>query len=154
MTNKLVMVRRTFLILVLLSAFLSATSCNRETDQPGAFPSGEFIKTGDYQGEYFPTEGWRECAPGEVGMDAGILMDLNDEIARLVENEYEIHSVLIIKDGYIVAEQYYSKYFDKETWHKIHSCTKSFTSALIGIAIKEGYISGTDVKMLDFFQEL
>lgn len=151
MTNKLEMVRRIFFILVILSAFLSATSCNRETDQPGAFPAGEFIKTGDYQGDYYPTEGWRECDPGEVGMDAGILLDMNNEIARLVENDYEIHSVLIIKDGYIVAEQYYSKYFDTDTWHKIHSCTKSFTSALIGIAIKEGYIQGTDEKMLDFF---
>ena len=74
-------------------------------------------------------------------MDAGILMDLNDEIARLVEENYEIHSVLIIKDGYIVAEQYYSKYFDRETWHKIHSCTKSFTSTCIGIAIDQGYIT-------------
>jgi CubicO group peptidase (beta-lactamase class C family) len=62
--------------------------------------------------------------------------------------------VLIIKDGYVVAEQYYSKYFDKETWHQIHSCTKSFTSALVGIAIKEGYIPGTHVKMLDYFEDL
>jgi CubicO group peptidase (beta-lactamase class C family) len=80
-------------------------------------------------------------------------LDLNYEIATLVAENYEIHSVLIIKDGYIVAEKYYSKYFDRETWHKIHSCTKSFTSALIGIAIKEGYISGTNVKMLDYFQD-
>ncbi len=145
------MLRIAFFLPVILAALLSATSCNRETDQSEAFPSGEFIKTGDYQGEYYPTSGWRECDPEKVGMDAGILRDMNSEIARLVENDYEIHSVLIIKDGYIVAEQYYSKYFDKDTWHKIHSCTKSFTSALIGIAIKEGYIQGTDEKMLDFF---
>jgi CubicO group peptidase (beta-lactamase class C family) len=52
-----------------------------------------------------------------------------------------------------VAEQYYSKYFDNETWHKLHSCTASFTSALIGIVIREGHIPGINVKMLDYFQD-
>lgn len=99
---------RTLFIILLIAALTFVTCCKKEAVQPGPFPSGEFIKTGNYQGGYFPTQGWRECAPEEVGMDEGILMDLNDEIARLVENEYEIHSVLIIKDGYIVAEQYYS----------------------------------------------
>ena len=147
------MVRRALNIFITLFVLLSLISCKKETVQPERFPATEFIKTGNYQGDYYPTEEWRECAPDEVGMDAGLLTDLNDEIIRLVDMDYEIHSVLIVKDGYIVAEQYYSKYFDEETWHKIHSCTKSFTSALIGIAIKEGYIQGTDEKMLDFFQD-
>jgi CubicO group peptidase (beta-lactamase class C family) len=151
--GKMVKVMNKLLIFLLIVLLSSLTGCQKEAVQTDVFPSSEFVKTGAYQGEYFPTLGWRECAPGEVGMDAGILMDLNDEIARLVAENYEIHSVLIIKDGYIVAEQYYSKYFDKETWHKIHSCTKSFTSALIGIAIKEGYIEGTNVKMIDYFQD-
>jgi len=151
--GKMVKVLKDPLLYPLIVLLLFLTGCQKEAVQTEAFPSSEFVKTGAYQGEYFPTEAWRECAPEEVGMDAGILMDLNDEIARLVEEDYEIHSLLIIKDGYIVAEQYYSKYFDRETWHKIHSCTKSFTSALIGIAIEEGYISGTDARMLDFFQD-
>ena len=142
-----------FYILLIFAALSCVIGCTRESIQPDDFPAGEFIKTGDYLGDYFPTENWRECTPGEVGMDAEKLMQMNDEIARFVENDYEIHSVLIIRKGYIVAEQYYSKYFDKDTWHKLHSCTKSFTSALIGIAIKEGYIQGTDVKMLDYFQD-
>jgi CubicO group peptidase (beta-lactamase class C family) len=139
-----------YFLIVLLS---SLTGCKKESATPDPFPTGAFIKSGEYLGEYYPTEDWRECEPGEVGMDAGLLTDLNDEIARLVEMDYDIHSVLIIKDGYIVAEQYYSKYFDEETWHKLHSCTKSFASALIGIAIREGYIEGTDEKMIDFFQD-
>ena len=145
-------VKAQYILWILVSLF-AVSSCNTELVQPEAFPAGEFIKTGDYQGDYFPTEGWKECDPVNVGMDAGILQQLNDEIARLVESDYEIHSVLVIRKGYIVAEQYYSKYFDKETWHKLHSCTKSFTSALIGIAIKEDFIQGTDVKMLDYFQD-
>ena len=140
-------------IFLFLIALLFLTGCQKEEGQTETFPSGEFLKTGSYQGPYFPTQGWRECAPGEVGMNAAVLMDMNDEIVRLVGEDYEIHSILVVRNGYIVAEQYYSKYFDRETWHKLHSCTKSFTSALIGVAIKEGYIPGTDVKMLNYFQD-
>jgi CubicO group peptidase (beta-lactamase class C family) len=147
------MFRRVQYILLILIVASILAGCKKNSGEPDPFPSVDFIKKGVYLGAYFPTDDWRQCAPGEVGMDAGILMDLNDEIVRLVDMDYKIHSVLIIKDGYIVAEQYYSKYFDKETWHRIHSCTKSFTSALVGVAIMEGYIQGTDVKMLDFFQD-
>jgi len=74
-------------------------------------------------------------------------------VFSLLSCEEDIHSVVIVRKGYIVAEQYYSRYFDKDTEHKLASCTKSFTSALVGIAISEGYILGTDVKMLDYFQD-
>ncbi len=140
-----------YCILLIIGILLPGISCKKEIDLPDRFPASEFIKTGDYQGIYFPTNGWRECDPGEVNMDTEVLKNMNDEIAYLVENDYEIHSVIIIRKGYIVAEQYYSRYFDQETEHKIHSCTKSFISALIGIAIAEGSIKGIDDKMIDYF---
>jgi CubicO group peptidase (beta-lactamase class C family) len=37
--------------------------------------------------------------------------------------------------------------------HPCYSVTKSFTSALIGIAIDQGYINGVDDNLLDFFPE-
>jgi CubicO group peptidase (beta-lactamase class C family) len=86
-------------------------------------------------------------------MDEGLLEDMNEDISDLVELGYNIHSVLIVRKGYLVAEQYYSRYFDQELFHKLYSCTKSVISALVGIAISEGYISGTDAKMIDYFQE-
>lgn len=137
----------------LTAALFLAASCSNEPDQQEKFPASEFIKSGEFLGEYFPTNGWRECSPSKVGMDIERLKLMNDEIARLVELDYNIHSVLVIRDGYIVAEQYYSRYFDPFTEHKLASCTKSFTSALVGIAIEEGYIAGKDDKMLDFFTD-
>ncbi len=128
-------------------------SCNKSDDENSPFPADEFIKAGSYQGEYYPTESWRECSPGEVGMNENMLKSLNSEIARLIQQEYRIHSVLVVKDGYIVAEQYYSDYFKQGIEHKIHSCTKSFTSAAVGIAIEKGYIKGVDEKMYAFFPE-
>ena len=72
-------------------------------------------------------------------MDPKILRDLNQEILMLKELHFDIHSLLIVKDGYIVAEQYYDEYYAADSLHRIYSCTKSLTSALVGIAISQGY---------------
>ena len=82
-------------------------------------------------------------------MDSELLVGMFDYIERENAN---VHSVLIIRNGYIVAEAYFHPY-RLSTRHNIYSCTKSFTSALVGIAIDEGYIDGLDHRVLDFFPE-
>lgn len=130
-----------------------AVSYCKTDNGPELYPAKDFIKTGSYLGEYYPTLQWRECNPEEVAMNDNYLKDLNNEIAGLVESGVEMHGILIIRKGYIVAEQYYSIYFDENTEHVIHSCTKSFTSALFGIALSEGFITGIDARMVDYFPE-
>jgi len=138
---------RTFLLLCIV------VSCDNQEEEKSPFPGNDFIKSGSYLGDYYPTEYWRECSPGEVGMDEALLKDLNTEIVRLLDIDYGIHTVLVVKDGYIVAEQYYYKYFTKDIEHKIHSCTKSFTSACVGIAIDKDYINGIEDNMYEYFPE-
>jgi CubicO group peptidase (beta-lactamase class C family) len=41
--------------------------------------------------------------------------------------------------------------FQPDSKHIIHSCTKSIVSALVGIAIEEGYIRGTGQRVIDLF---
>ena len=135
-----------FLLLIL------AAGCEKYDDHP-EFPSSDLIADGDYLGEYWPTEKWRECSPKEVGMDPKMLKELNEEILMLQELHFDIHNLLIIKDGYIVAEQYYSEDYGPESLHRIYSCTKSFTSALLGIAIEQGYDLDLSDKMVDLFPE-
>lgn len=98
---------------------------------------------------YWPTEGWRTSTPEQQGMDSELLVKMFDHIKQ---EDANIHSVLIIRNGYIVAEAYFYP-LRQDIKHKIHSCTKSFTSALVGIAIHEGYIDGVDHRVLDFFPE-
>ncbi len=88
-----------------------------------------------------------------MGMNSEYLEGLNEEVLILKELHVDIHSVLIIKDGYIVAEQYYNDDFGPDSLHRIYSCTKSLISALTGIAIEEGYIDGVNATMLDFFPD-
>ena len=135
--------------LILLSL---AFGCEKYDDDP-IYPASDFISEGNYQGAYWPTELWRECAPEQVGMDPLKLKELNEEVRVLLEMHIDVHSVLIIKDGYIVAEQYYSDDYGVDSLHRIYSCTKSITSALYGIAIEKGYLNGVDDRMLDFFPD-
>ena len=60
--------------------------------------------------------------------------------------------LLIVKNGYIVAEEYYHGY-DENSMHNIKSVSKTFLSAITGIALREGFIDNLDQKMLDFFPE-
>ncbi|MDX2431326.1 MAG: serine hydrolase [Bacteroides sp.] len=134
---------------LLLLAFLG---CENYDDDP-IFPASDFIAEGEYQGEYWPTVAWRTCDPKDVGMDPKKLKELNEEIRLLLEMEVEIHSMVIIRKGYIVAEQYYSEEYGPDDMHRIHSCTKSITSALLGISLGQGLLNSVDEKMLSFFPE-
>ena len=127
-------------------------ACEKYDDDP-VFPASDFISDGDYRGEYFPTDEWRSCAPDEVGMDPKKFKELNEEIRLLLEMNIEIHSLLIVKDGYIVAEQYYSDDYGPDDLHRIYSCTKSLTSAMLGIASGQGLLGPLDQPMLSFFPE-
>lgn len=70
-----------------------------------------------------------------------------------VEQEnLDMHGLLIVRHGYIVTEAYFYPYRQRDR-HNIYSCTKSFTSALVGIAIGQGHIDSLDHKVLDFFPE-
>jgi CubicO group peptidase (beta-lactamase class C family) len=103
--------------------------------------------------QYWPTEAWRSCEPEEVGMDPRKLKELNEEIRLLLEMQIDFQSIVIVKDGYIVAEQYYSDEYGPEDLHRIYSCTKSLTSAMIGIAIERGLIGSVQDKMTEYFPD-
>ncbi|MGY5881003.1 MAG: serine hydrolase [Candidatus Thorarchaeota archaeon] len=96
--------------------------------------------------DYWPTDEWQTSTLEEQGMKPAIL---NEMMTKIEENNLIIDSLLIVKNGYMVFEKYPSIVYDQESRHIIHSCTKSFTSALVGIAIEEGYINSVDEKLVD-----
>jgi CubicO group peptidase (beta-lactamase class C family) len=63
-----------------------------------------------------------------------------------------MYSVLVIRNGYLVAEQYFNGQ-DKYDANTIASASKSYIGVLIGIALKENYLTSLDQKMMDFFPE-
>jgi CubicO group peptidase (beta-lactamase class C family) len=100
--------------------------------------------------DYWPTDGWRYSTPEEEGMDNDTL---NDMMNLIEEEEYPIHSVLVIKNGYAVFEEYPHQYYPASHLKLLHSVSKSFTSTLIGIAIEQGLLCGVNETVLSFFPE-
>ena len=64
-------------------------------------------------------------------MDSELLAKMFDFIQ---EQNKDIHSVTVIRNGYLVADATVYP-FGQGSMHAIASCTKSIISALIGIAI-------------------
>ena len=80
-------------------------------------------------------------------MDSEMLAQMFDTIR---ERDDEVDSVTVIRNGYLVADAAIYP-FRPGSRHVIHSCTKSIVSALVGIAIDEGYVEGVDRPLLEFF---
>ncbi len=59
----------------------------------------------------------------------------------------------MVRNGYLVLEEYFDGHA-ADGLHTQQSVSKSFTSALIGIAIEQGKMRGVDEKGLGFFPEM
>ena len=99
--------------------------------------------------EYWPTRGWITSSLADQGMDPQLIAA---GITQLESNFLNLHSLLIIRHGFLVVEEYYAGY-RPTTYQDVASVNKSFLSALIGIAIDQGAIPGIDQKMMDYFPE-
>ena len=101
--------------------------------------------------DYTPRAGgdWETSTPAEQGLDPNL-------VARLYYNASQlehIYGLLVFKNGQLIAEGYFN-IGSPEQKVNIHSVTKSINSALVGIALEQGYLSSLDQKMMDFFPEL
>ena len=99
--------------------------------------------------DYWPTDAWRTSSPEQQGMDPGKLVIAEEFIQDRLNR---VFSLLIVKNGYLVFEKYYS-WGSPSKIARVHSVTKSVTSALVGIALEKGYLKSVDQKMIDFFPE-
>ena len=96
------------------------------------------------------TDGWETSSLDLVGMDSTLIKEMIEEI--LNEAYENIHSVLIVKNGKLVLEEYFFGFHRKKI-HPIHSVTKSFTSALFGIAKIKNFITDLDESVSTYFPE-
>lgn len=86
----------------------------------------------------------------KTGLDQSLLTEM---IKKIVDGTYpNVHSVLIIKDGRLVFEEYFYEY-DRNILHELRSATKSIVSALTGIAIEKGFIRSKNENVLSYFPE-
>ena len=98
---------------------------------------------------YWPTAGWRMAEPAMLGLDATKLQAAVDfETANA-----NTQAVMVIRHGYVAAEKYFGS-FTASSRHESYSMAKSFSSALIGIAIEAKLIpGGVDEKICKYYPD-
>lgn len=119
----------------------------------------------------WPTRGWPSSTPEAEGLDPAALGTLDAEFAS--GSRGQITGMLVIRHGRVVFEKSYMHDFDKlfegrdpvrgpynyydpewhpfykhGTLHTMQSVSKSFTSALVGIAIARGELPPVETKVL------
>jgi len=86
----------------------------------------------------------------DAGIDSTLIIKLVNKI--LHQEIPNIHSLLIMKDNKLVLEEYFYNYSPYRL-HSVHSVTKSFTSALLGIAIDRNFIADTNEPVWKYFSD-
>jgi CubicO group peptidase (beta-lactamase class C family) len=100
--------------------------------------------------EFRPLAGddWKVSTPEAQGLDPMLVAQLYLNAAELET----LYGLLVIKNGFLIAEKYFNEGAVDQLSGR-QSTTKSFTSALTGVAIDQGCLSSVDQKMMDFFPE-
>lgn len=131
------------LIAVLIFSILAGCDASNILD-PG--PSSEELAEVDYTP--LQRDDWEVSTPEEQGLDPELVAELYYDAAQ----QETIYSVLVIKDGSLIAEDYFNQgTVDQKPL--LQSVSKSYISALVWIAIEQECISGIDAKLVDFFPE-
>jgi CubicO group peptidase (beta-lactamase class C family) len=118
------------------------SSGNETTDADAA-------ATDDAAEAVIPGDDWQIDEPEDHDIDPAGL-----EAAREYAFADEMHTqgVVVVHEGAIVAE-WYGDDADADSYAASWSMAKSFTSALVGIAIEDGLIEGVDEPMTTWFPE-
>ncbi len=95
-------------------------------------------------------DGWETARASAEGIDVARIADMVDNI---YDGGYEfMHALLVARNGKLVFEEYFGG-FERDSLQHVQSTTKSFTSALVGIAIDRGEIGGVTDPMVDYLPE-
>jgi len=149
-----------FRLLITIWVVIVLTSCNEQSNNPVNDTNGNNIS---YTIPEQIDDGWETASLGSVGLDENKLLQMIEYLKAY--DDHKIHSILIVKNNKLVFEEYFrgekfnlAQYtgqmgFNRNDTHNLCSATKSFVSAIIGIAIDKGFIQSVDQKISEFFPE-
>lgn len=123
--------------LIAVGLAIGATACGADGD-----PTQSFRTTED--------DGWQEASLTQQGLADELVEQM---MADIDDGTYTgISSILVARNGQIIIEKYFGE-FDQQTLHSTRSASKAITSALVGIAIDQGFIESVGAKVLPYFPE-
>lgn len=94
-------------------------------------------------------DGWETADLESLDVDASRIHQLFNQLQG---NDHRIHSILVVKDGRLIIDEYFGAYDTGKT-HDLRSVTKSITSILMGIALDEGFIQSIDDPFMKYVQD-
>ena len=128
---------RSLTILSIILVMLTVHGCSSKPDENDSYQPVAL------------NDGWPISTAEEQGLDSRKL----DEIYKDAQRFDHIYSLIIVRNGFLIGEKYFNgqSYFDANS---TASVTKSITSALTGIALRENHLTSLDQKMMEFFPEI
>jgi CubicO group peptidase (beta-lactamase class C family) len=127
---------------ILISLFL-LSSCLKEEDWKLEYNGYTPVSRAD---------GWEVSTPEAESIDAGLL----EKAYRLLYSDEDFlmaNSLIVVRNGKIVAEAYCRDLSDIDRLENIQSCTKSFTALLTGCALKQGLIESISDPVYQYIPE-
>lgn len=129
---------------MLVGIFVSLTSSSCSKDDDRVIVPDEGYSWPAESRDYWPTDGWRTGRLEDYQMDIAKM----DQANAFAENDQLARALVVIKDGYLVYENYYGDGGPNASTN-LWSVTKSFSSALVGFMMDDGIISSTQQRMAD-----
>ena len=95
-------------------------------------------------------DGWEYSDLKAEGVDP---KKINELMINILKGDIKnIHSILLVKNGKLIFEEYFYGY-NRDTKHIMYSASKSVTSILVGIAVDQNMIPDVDQKVYEYFPE-
>lgn len=125
-----------------IGAFLIMGSC--------LSPEHPFVQFSGYAPANI-SDGWQISTPGQEQMDEVALADLYESLHQ-DESLWQLRSMLVIKNGKLVAESYFKNDQDRTTPLPIWSCTKQILGVLTGVALEQGVLHSLQDSLPTYLQ--
>lgn len=125
-------------------SILLFTSCLKEDELKKPFQTFKPIQMGD---------GWQISTPSEESMDSLGLVDIYRDF-HADENIWQVRSLLVFRNGLLVAESYTKDDNDITTPRAVWSATKQVVGLLTGIALDENLIADVNDSIYKYLPEV
>lgn len=94
-----------------------------------------------FDGESAYEQAFPRSTPEKQGISSEYICDFFEALKN--EPKAAVHSIMILRNGYVIAEGSFSPY-RSEVWHSTYSLCKSITALAIGFAVDEGLLDVED----------